>query len=99
MKIKTRRFHEVATYNFAEWLKTQLVRKQMKQSKLAKLLNVNVMTVSGWVCGDGKHMPRMTSIWRMCVILQDDEYTASDLFDSACMAMKSDLMHMQFPDQ
>lgn len=97
MKIKTRRFHEVATYNFAEWLKAQLARKQMKQSKLAKLLNVNTMTISGIICG--KHMPRMTSIWRMCVILQDNECTASDLFDSACMALKSDLMHMQFPDQ
>lgn len=88
-KPKTRRYHEVSTYGFGLWLWTKLQERGKTQSWLAHQMNVNINSISGYICGN--HLPRLTSVWRMCVILDCD-------FMDACSALQDDLKAMRFPD-
>lgn len=86
---RTRNYHEVDTIAFSRWLTAQLERAGHTQSWLAKRLNINVCTMSGYACG--KHMPRLTTVWRICKILDAD-------FMDACRALEQDLRLMQYPE-
>lgn len=86
---RTRSYHEVDTIGFGRWLINQLDRAGHTQSWLAKRLSVNVCTMSGYVTG--KHMPRLTTVWRICKILDAD-------FMTACSVLEQDLMLMRYPE-
>jgi hypothetical protein len=88
-KPKMRRYHEVSTYGFGLWLWSKLQERGKTESWLAHKCNMNVNSISGYICG--KHLPRLTTVWRMCVILDCD-------FIDACNALQDDLKAMRFPD-
>ena len=84
--MKARKFHEVDLYNFGRWLAYVLDVEGMSQSRLAHSLKLNENTVCGYVAGT--HMPRLTTLWRICVYLDVP-------FGDAIKAIEMDLRVME----
>ena len=79
-------------YNIAQILKAGLYHKKMKQTELAKLLNVEKTAVNRWC--NGKSVPDGNTLLKIASIIKERKAQNQRLLD-LCERLKKDLDLME----